>query len=468
MEPGPMQFDADGLRFQPDPGIRTAAWPAKVGADGPVAQYDDARIHSELCYIDNVNGLKALRAAWDDLTERCEDYSLCVTYQYCEAAANRVFAEGGKVVVANIYVDHGLVALWPVGIHREGLVRVARALTSGADEEYGGPLISDGSNLSILRACLGAMLRLRADILEIPWVKDGSGLQRVIEAAPQPRVFRVLPKKLITAPGYGGNPSYAIRLACFEKWDDFVATLPRALRANQRRTFKQLVQTGRTEFGWCKTVADADAVLEWLVENKRNWAKMRGKKTPYLMDDRLKIFFRALARETDLSTTPLVAFIKVNDVPVAASLSLVGPRSLEYFIATYDQAFGRYSVGALLLSYMAHWSYDHCLDFDMRYAYESYKARWANEVTYCRTHLIYLTTHSGPTLLALLALQIPRAKTTLRRLSGQLTKKLMLAGRTTKARLARRFMPSTAADTNDPSGGKPGAEREHEDLDRPS
>lgn len=398
-----MEVDAGRFRVQPSTHINTVTRPEKVEAENPVA--NEARLRCELCYIDDMNGLKAMSPAWDGLAKLCTGYSACVTYDYCEVAANRVFVEGGQLAVAKVYVDHDLVALWPVRICREGLLRIAKALTCGTDEEYGGPLIRDASNLSVLRACLRAMLQLRADVLEIPWVEDGSSLQHAIEATPQPDVLRLLPKKLITAPGYGGNPGYAIRLAGFDTWDNFIASLPKSLKVNQRRTFKQLSQTERTEFGWCKTIADADAVLEWLFENKRNWAKLRGKKTRYLMDDHLKIFFRGLARKTDLSTIPLVAFVKVNDVPVAATVNLVGPRSFEYFITTYDQAFSRYSVGALLLGYLVHWSYDHHLDFDMRYAYEGYKARWGNEVTYCRTHLIYLGPHTGRTLFSLLMLQ---------------------------------------------------------------
>ena len=167
-----------------------------------------------------------------------------------------------------------------------------------------------------------------------------------------------------------------------------MAGLPRSLRGNLKRLLNRLGEKGRVELGWCATIADADAVLDWLFANKRKWSRERGYNTRFLQDDRVRDFFRALARRTDLPTTPLIAFVKVDGVPVAASVNLVGDSCVEYLITTYDEAFQSYSVGNLLLNLLVKWSFDNDRDFDMRYLYSDYKARWSNrQVSYTRRYV---------------------------------------------------------------------------------
>jgi CelD/BcsL family acetyltransferase involved in cellulose biosynthesis len=92
-----------------------------------------------------------------------------------------------------------------------------------------------------------------------------------------------------------------------------------------------------------------------------------------------------------MSTTPLVAFVKVDGVPVAASVNLVGRRSVEGCVTTYDEAFGRYSVGTLMLDFLARWSHASGRDFDMRPLFADYKARWANRETRHKTLFVFLS-----------------------------------------------------------------------------
>src|SRR6202022_1373907 len=152
-------------------------------------------------------------------------------------------------------------------------------------------------------------------------------------------------------------PGYWISLREFARWEDFMQTLPKSLRTNLRYRRKRLEARGHVEFGWCKSPSDAASVLTWLFDNKRRWAERRGLKTPYLMDHQVRDFFIALAHRIDLSTNPLVAFVKVDGVPVAAAVNLVGSRSVEGFITTYDEAFSTCSVGNLLTEFLVRWSH---------------------------------------------------------------------------------------------------------------
>ena len=106
-----------------------------------------------------------------------------------------------------------------------------------------------------------------------------------------------------------------------------MTTRSKALRSNLRYCRKRLETQGEVELGWAHTVSDATALLTWLFANKRCWAISQGLKTPYLMDDKVRDFFIELAQRIDLAANPLVAFVRLAGVPVAASVNLVGPSS---------------------------------------------------------------------------------------------------------------------------------------------
>jgi len=380
------------------------------------------RIH----IIETLNDLEALRREWEELEAESEDYSLCLTYRYCELSAARVIAKGGLVVAVMVYAYHDLLAIWPFAIHRKGMLRIASVMTSGNLEEYGAPLIKGQATAPVVAQCVRAAMQVPADVLEIPFVQDGSLLQEALESSPQPWVPRLLPKRLNVLPGY------SIGLRGFDKWEDFADTLSPSLRRNLRRYRKGLSSMGDTEFGWCTTFDDAVAVLTWLFANKRRWAEARGMNVKFLMDHEVRDFFIEFAHQTDLSTVPLVAFIKVDGVPVAASINLVGPRTLEYWIFTYDEAYARYSVGNLLTEFVAKWTHANGRDFDMRTFYNEYKTYWVNRETRHQTRCVLLSARGRAIEIQLLLFQISRVQ-------RRLGKTVVSALGNMQARLARRI-----------------------------
>jgi CelD/BcsL family acetyltransferase involved in cellulose biosynthesis len=336
--------------------------------------------------------LSGLRSEWTQLTNDSPSHSQSLTYECCELAAASLFSKGGKLYVIKIYDDCGLALLWPISVQRKAFIRVARDLRSGSGEEYGGPLLRASASDDILRASVHALMLVKADLFELAWLDDGSELQRLVEAVPQPWLARRAPRRIRAVPGSGGMPRYAIHFAGFASWNDFIATRHRSVRKHYDHRMRQLLkEQEKVEFGWCRRIDDAEAVLTWLFANKRDWAKARGLRTAYLMTHELRDFCIAVAHRSDLNTTPLVTYIKVGGKPVAASFNLVGPKVLEFFITTYDRTFNRYSPGILLLGYAARWAYENGRDFDMRYLHADYKARWANYTVVCRRHVLFLT-----------------------------------------------------------------------------
>jgi CelD/BcsL family acetyltransferase involved in cellulose biosynthesis len=339
---------------------------------------------SEVRAISSIAAFVTLREAWSALAADADDCRGHMAFDYCEVAAARVLAQGGSVSVAMVFGAGDLLALWPVSIVRSGQLRVAKMLTCGMGEEYGGPLIRAGSGVAVCRAAVSAIKESGADVLDIPWVQNGSALHQALGEAPGSWVLGLLPEQR------RGLPAYSVRLRDIPRWEDFFSTLSKSTRDTLRYKRRRFEAQGQTEFGWCQTVSDAVSVLTWLFENKRRWAMSRQLKVPYLMDDKVLDFFIELAHRTELPNVPLVVFAKVNGVPVAASVNLVGSRTIEGLITTYDEAFSACSVGALLTEFLVNWAHANGRDFDFRFLDADYKARWANSQTWHETRLVIL------------------------------------------------------------------------------
>ena len=351
---------------------------------------------------ETVDAFRALESQWQALLSGAEASSPFISFAYCEAAVAAALKSGAKVEVATVHDARDLLALWPVAITREGTWRAARALGCGCGEEYGGPLIADTRRPELYDAAVQAVLRIHADVLHIPMLENGSTLQRALDAAPQSWVQRALPPRWRVMPGY------AINLRAAPTWTDFLATRHSTLRAALRSSAKRLRREGEVSFGWCDSAEDTERLLRWLFANKRQWALKRGIASPYLMNDGVRDFFVGLARRTDLTSLPLVAYVQVNGQPVAASVNLVGARSVEYLITTYDEAFSALSVGNLLIEYIAQWAHAHGRDFDFRPLHGDYKVRWADRETKHESRIVVLNARGRLIELALSWAQVKR------------------------------------------------------------
>lgn len=353
--------------------------PTAVGAP------DLRTLRHDIKTIASLDAFKALRGEWDELTATAHNYSFCLTYSYCELAASILLSAGGKVEVIRVYDARGLCALWPVAIHRKGLFRVAKALSCGSDEEYGGPLARDDATSEVFELLVQASAEIHADVLQVRFVMCDGLLHQALKSQAHSWLLPIVPKGLRDdVPGFSINPRE------YPRWQDFEATRPK-LFSNLRRNFKRLNAHGKAEIDWCKTVEDATTVIAWLFANKQRWAVSRQLHTKYLMDDRVRDFFIELAHRTDLSTAPFVAFVKLNGVLVAASVNLIGPSSFEGYFTTYDEAFADCSPGNLMHEFCMKWTHANGRDFDLRPIYSAYKARWANRETHHSTQTIFLT-----------------------------------------------------------------------------
>ena len=116
--------------------------------------------------------------------------------------------------------------------------------------------------------------------------------------------------------------------------------------------------------------------MAFLFARKAQWALEKHKRSSWLGRPEVPEFFRRLVREIE---RPLVAAVRLDGVPIAAAICLVGPRSLEYVITTFDPKYSTYSPGKLLIWFLAEWAIQRRLDFDFCFMVSDYKQEWPVE-----------------------------------------------------------------------------------------
>lgn len=361
----------------------------------------------EIIEVRDLPAFAALRPAWTRLEGESLCHPLSVTYHYGELAAAKLLAEGAKIRVIQVHDDAGLALLWPLSIQRKGLVRMAYDLRCGGGADRGGPLTREDVPAAYLRAAIRAITQAGADLFVLDWTDDETELQKVISGWSQPWIIRRLPARLRATRDSQGARRYAIKFDDFPTWGDFIASRSRAVRHGHDRQLKRLrAEQQNVEFGWCQTGEDAEQILKWVFESKRRWAVERGVDAGTLIAREIEAFYIALAHRTDLRATPLVAFVKVDGRPAAASLNAVGPQLMEGLIITHDQAFQRYSPGTLLLHYQAKWACETGREFDMLRHDADYKTHWATHMPVSRRHAIFLAPNSVMGLKAFIGLVV--------------------------------------------------------------
>lgn len=324
----------------------------------------------------------ALRACWRELLRLTDQYSLSQTYEYCVAGMGGLALGEGWLVLA--WRGRDLVGVWPLVLRRAGNLRFLRTLSCGTYEEYSAPLVRSDQDTKLIEQMFRHVATMPADVMQVIAVRGGGPAHRFLardSLGVAPAVVRAF-------------TSYELALTTVPSWDAFLAGRSKSFRSGLRYDAKALAERGEVIIGWCETVEDADAVIAWICDQKRAWARERRVRTPWIFDGQVGAFFKRLAREVDLQAMPLVAFVKVDGVPVAASINIVGSRALEYYITTFDPAFGKFSPGKMLIEFLARWSLEADRDLDFRAMKADYKDRWADQCPELLTYTIYLT-HRG-------------------------------------------------------------------------
>jgi CelD/BcsL family acetyltransferase involved in cellulose biosynthesis len=317
---------------------------------------------------EGVHGMEALKADWIQLWNDSNGISV-QCYSYCLNAYIHIHHKKPKLRVVAVFDDcNKLVAVWPLMITYKGLWRVIRPV-GPATAEFTEPLIKPGEHAAAIAAKLWQVVKKEsgADLINLPFVREPTPLNAVLATEPN-----VVGKEL----DYFHHlywPDGA------DTWDSYYGTLGSNHRKKLKQRMRALEKQGNVTY---EHVTDPEAMMpyiQWILENKREWAKHIGLKNPgyWLTSDVYIHFLSAWARDTSRAETVRIDLLKLDGKVVAAFVVCVCNSWLEWIIGGYDGQFTKNSPGMYLQHAFVKWGYDNNkLEPDFGVGVEDNKRFW--------------------------------------------------------------------------------------------
>jgi CelD/BcsL family acetyltransferase involved in cellulose biosynthesis len=319
---------------------------------------------------DDVAQLRAFKSDWDGLLAQATAGSEAMSFDYVIPAWRELskIADNRLAIVA-VRRGERLECVWPLYISRVRFKSVACHLGCGAYEEYAGPLFREGPGAAgAIRAALKAAKGL-ADLLQVYNVPQAS-LAAEILAADRAHSLR----NSVSSP--------IISLRGFEDFEAWVKTKSKNFRAALRNDRRRLQDVGKVEFREMAGPVDGARCVDWMFENKRQWAAERKIGHSWVQDELGKAFFMALAVRTpeQRPARPDTQFfaLTLDDKIISAGIGLVSHDRIEYFMSAVDSEYNYYSPGNQFVLEYATVAIQMGLDYDFRITTDPYKLRWTD------------------------------------------------------------------------------------------
>jgi CelD/BcsL family acetyltransferase involved in cellulose biosynthesis len=315
--------------------------------------------------IADVGALRTLEPAWRELEQRAVDCHFTQSFDWCRLGwEERVFETGDKLHVATVWRADDLIAVWPFIQRRRGRVLRIDPVSCGLNEEYGNPLFAPGEDTFETCAALLRVLTSGIDIMHVPFLREGSNMQKAIEA-------RKALKFAVPIDAFAVDRQSA---ATFEA---LIAGYPKKLRVNLRSARKRLGELGKVSFELPDEARGQIETIDWILQQKRAWLQRKDKSRDWFFKEETRQFLQGAATIRNVVGRLGLFVLKLDGVPVAAVVSTIDRRRIEMHVTTFDPAYARFSPGMLLIEDMLRWGFERNLSFDMRTLKAEYKERWA-------------------------------------------------------------------------------------------
>jgi CelD/BcsL family acetyltransferase involved in cellulose biosynthesis len=246
-------------------------------------------------------------------------------------------------------VQEKLVLIWPFMIYRNHGWALAAPWTSEVD--CSDPLVIDGgSHFAHARKAWNFVLtECPCDLFQFQFVRRYMPLHELVSGEP----WRVL--------------IYDLELPLVEfsgSWEQYEEQLSRKQHSGFARKRRRLLDLGGVQFVCLRP--DTSGLAEWLVEHKKKWLAKTGWPDKIQLTRPLYVdFLRAVLIELGSQHRCRVFAIKRYEKLVAVDVTFVDRRTLQWFVGTFDEEYGKYSPGQLLKEFVIHWAFDNGLIYDM-------------------------------------------------------------------------------------------------------
>jgi len=307
-----------------------------------------------------------LETLWRNIEDNCE-YFVFQSYEWLQHWQHTIgdTSYDIKPVVVVVSDSTRLLALFPLGIRKIGVVRVLEFL-GGAQTDYNAPLI-----LPEFFTC-SQLIALWDAVLEMLPVHDVRYFVRT------PHKVSNLPNPILgQATPYCDGVSYAATLP--NSWELFRQRLPKRFQKDNARMIRRLSEKGDYQFKIANTAAEFNTIVEVMLKQKARRYKETGARN-ILADMNTCTFYRELETAIGNDVNIHMSALILNGEILATHLGAYDKNRFYYLFPTFkDGMWSKFSPGRLLLENLVKWAITKQIrTFDFTIGGESYKDVWCD------------------------------------------------------------------------------------------
>ncbi len=335
----------------------------------------------------SIEALSPIKSEWDALwAETGAEYYL--SYSSTRHCWNEIHRKQGAVFCcAAVFDDGGLLGVLPMIWNRHTFATTATNCGPGSAEGSDMLIKKTIDSHAVARGLLQNFLKLaRPDYLLLEFVRLGSHLDIALESLPRRRVTKTR-EVIVPYADLGQETS----------WTDYKRCLSKNYQINAGKASRRLNELGKITF---EVVGDGSTdLIDWIFLHKQRWSERTSKRGAWVFSQCYREYLKAL-----MSSEPnyIVFVLKLNEIPIAATMVAINAKSASGIITTYDDEFKRFSPGNVLMEKMLEYLFTSCrgidgepLDFIFGPGKENSKLQWSRARAYVARSFLVLTSSWG-------------------------------------------------------------------------
>ena len=364
--------------------------------------------------VTDVHAIDQLRAGWQVLERAPTDHGapFFQSYAWCRHVARLRLASSPRrfrVLIATVYDGDDLIGLWPLSLHRQTGLWVARALDYPFGQ-LGGFLCRHAEFIEpAMRAVLVAIRRARgADALGIDGVIEGSPLHCALISTGATTV--------------GSNDIVQVDMRGHATFQDYQLTLNTKTRKNLRNAMNRLTRLGGVDHRVVREGAELVALVGTTFDGRLEWLRHHGKSATAFRDPDFRLLVDGVCEAAGLDQLGFA--LDLDGKRIASQWGFVHNDRYYAYISTRDEAFDQYSPGRLHLGLVIEACKKQGLDvLELMAPATRYKLMWSDRVTNVHDLWLPLTARATVTM-GVLDTLTPAARSIVRALPLRLRSRL--------------------------------------------
>lgn len=343
------------------------------------------------CHLHVVRDLQTLdgwKERWDELAGRCGPDGFFCRYAFVEAFWRRHRLDRGKKLHVLLIEQGGRLRLAMPLILKQGWAgtSILRPLDSRTPL-YDDALIDPGFDLDTAAAMLGRHLESTrwCRALKFGFVREGSSLAGLLGRLGATTGTR--------------ETTFALDLAPFSGWDDFIASRKAEAGRYRLRMMRRLGEIGHVEL---QRIADAGSMSEdiaWIFARKREWVLRRTGAANWISPPETESCFQEAAAKLSRTGEAFTMRLSCGGRRIAAMLLWRNADRLFLSKIAYDPAWSKYSPGWLLTLESVRLGFSEGVGrIDLMIGRDQWKDRLASEALAVRSYRLGLPPFDLPRL----------------------------------------------------------------------